>query len=70
MARPTTTAGGQPTARDAFADWRASPSHDAAMLSPYWAAVGVGLAFAEESVYGWHWTATFGSVADDPAEPC
>jgi hypothetical protein len=63
-------AGGQPTAGDAFADWRNSPSHNAAMLSPYFVAIGIGLVFVDASVYGWHWTTTFGGLVDAPAALC
>jgi hypothetical protein len=63
-------AGGQANAWVAFEDWRHSPSHDAAMRSPHYAAIGIGWVYVEESVYGWHWTTTFGGLVDAPAALC
>jgi hypothetical protein len=63
-------AGGQWDAWVAFDDWRNSPSHNAAMLSPHYAAIGIGWVYDEESLYGWHWTTTFGGLVDAPAALC
>ena len=47
--------------------WIASPEHDANLLNPNHAAVGIGVAYAEGSTYPTYWVADFGGVLDAPA---
>ena len=60
-------AGGNAGAHDTFVQWQNSPDHNANMLDPNFAAVGVGRAYGEGSAYKWYWTNVFASVADAPA---
>jgi uncharacterized protein YkwD len=55
---------GDQTAAGAFEWWRNSPGHNANMLNPAYAAIGIGRAFDPNSDFGWYWTTTFGDVAD------
>ena len=63
-------AAGQESAEAAFAQWRDSPSHRELMLDEDFAAIGIARAYNVESRYDWYWTAEFGGVLADPAEPC
>jgi len=57
-------AAGAPTAALAFAQWLASPGHNATMLSPSYTVMGIGWAYSATSPYKWYWTTTFGGYAD------
>ena len=62
-------AAGSPTAAGIFAQWKSSPGHNANMLSPNYAVMGIGRAYGATSQYGWYWTNTFGGF-DDGGVPC
>lgn len=55
---------GDEHATGAFGWWQNSPPHNANMLNPDFAAIGIGRAFDKDSTYGWYWTTTFGSKVD------
>jgi uncharacterized protein YkwD len=63
-------AAGQESAEATFAQWRDSPPHRELMLDEAFAAVGIARAYNVETPYDWYWTAEFGGVLADPAEPC
>lgn len=52
------------SAQDAFAAWKASPSHDANMLRKDYVQVGVARHYAPGSKYGWYWATSFGVAYD------
>lgn len=60
-------AAGQATAAQVFAAWKASPGHDANMLSSEFTVMGVSLVQVSGSPYGWYWTTAFGGRADSTA---
>lgn len=57
-------AAGQATAAEVLAAWKASPAHDANMLSSDFTVLGVSLVRVSGSPYGWYWTTDFGGRAD------
>lgn len=57
-------AAGASTPALAFAQWFASPGHNATMLSPSYTVMGIGRAYSATSPYKWYWTTTFGGYAD------
>lgn len=61
-------AAGYVGAEETFGQWKASPGHNANMLSPAYEVIGIGRALGGE--YGAHWTTVFGSAdeatCDDP----
>ena len=63
-------AAGQERAEDTFLQWRESPSHRELMLDEAFEAVGIGRAHNVETAYDWYWTAEFGGVLAEPAQPC
>lgn len=52
------------TASGVFTAWKNSASHDANMLNPYWAVIGVAFV---EMPSGCYWTTDFGSFVDSSA---
>jgi hypothetical protein len=63
-------AAGRESAQATFSQWRDSPSHRELMLDADFAAVGIARADNVATPYDWYWTAEFGGVLADPAEPC
>jgi hypothetical protein len=59
-------AAGNETAASTFQQWKASPTHNANMLSTKFNAIGIGRASSSGSRYTWYWTNTFGSTVDQP----
>lgn len=57
-------AAGHATAAEVFAAWKASPGHNANMLSSDFSVLGVSLVHVSGSPYGWYWTTDFGGRAD------
>ncbi len=55
---------GEKDAADAFAWWKSSPGHNANMLDPQLAAIGIGRASNPDTETGWFWTTTFGAEID------
>jgi uncharacterized protein YkwD len=53
-------AAGRPNAAGAFAQWRRSASHDAAMRDPTYRAIGIGRVVVPGSRFGTYWTVVFG----------
>jgi uncharacterized protein YkwD len=49
------------TAAEAFAWWKASPSHNENMLRSIYVVIGIGRAYNAGSQYGWYWTTDFGA---------
>ncbi|MBI2765802.1 MAG: CAP domain-containing protein [Chloroflexi bacterium] len=49
----------------AFQMWRDSSPHNANLLNPAYAEVGVARAYGARSTYGWYWVADFGLGAGD-----
>ncbi|MFQ5380134.1 MAG: CAP domain-containing protein [Dehalococcoidia bacterium] len=62
-------AAGMSSAQSAFDAWKASPGHDANMLNPNYAAIGIGRAYSPSSTYGWYWSTDFGGVEDSTNPP-
>lgn len=64
-------AAGQASAADVVAGWKASPAHNAILLSANFNAVGVGYAYSATSTFKSYWVADFGgpggNVAPAPA---
>ncbi|WP_119067690.1 CAP domain-containing protein [Rubrobacter indicoceani] len=60
-------AAGYETADEAFAAWKASPSHNSAMLDGNYKVVGVSRLEVPGSPFGWYWTTDFGSFVDPSA---
>lgn len=65
--RAENIAAGNATALETFHQWVNSPGHNANLLSPNVAAIGIGRAYSGTSDFGFYWTATFGGVADSGA---
>lgn len=63
-------AGGQPTPIELVAAWMASETHRSVILDERWAAIGVALVQAPETLYVRYWAANFGAVADAPPPRC
>lgn len=61
---------GRITAQDAFDKWKASPGHNANMLSPNFVAIGIDRAQNPDAEFEFYWTNVFGGVADEAAEEC
>lgn len=57
-------AAGYETAEEVFAAWKASPSHNEAMLDDNYKVVGVSRVEVPGSPYGWYWTTDFGAFVD------
>lgn len=53
-------AAGQQTADKVLKSWQDSKTHNANMLNPNFAAIGIGFAYDKRSKYGWYWATTFG----------
>ncbi len=62
-------AAGFPDAAGVMTGWKNSPDHDAVMSAPYFTVVGVSRVYAEDSPYGYYWTADFGGFIDPTAHP-
>ncbi|HEY8655996.1 MAG TPA: CAP domain-containing protein [Candidatus Limnocylindria bacterium] len=60
-------AGGQPTAADVVAGWKASPAHNAILLSASFDAIGVGYAYNAASTYKSYWVADLGGPGGNRA---
>jgi uncharacterized protein YkwD len=60
-------AAGQVTARQVFEAFKASPGHNALMLSSKYKVVGVSLVLVSGSPYGYYWTVDFGGYVDPSA---
>jgi len=61
---PWTTAGenlasGMSTPEETFEQWRNSPSHWSAIMSPEFTHMGVGIAYDPDSDYKWYWQQLF-----------
>ncbi|MDE5556685.1 MAG: SCP-like extracellular [Ruminococcus sp.] len=52
-------ASGMSTPEATFEQWRNSPSHWAAIMSPEYTHMGVGVAYDPDSKYGWYWEQLF-----------
>lgn len=52
-------ASGMSTPEATFEQWRNSPSHWAAIMSPKYTHMGVGVTYDPDSQYGWYWTQLF-----------
>jgi uncharacterized protein YkwD len=52
------------SAQAAFDAWKASPGHNANMLSQYYLQIGIARVNVPGSNYGWYWTTNFGSTDD------
>ena len=63
-------AAGQERAEATFEQWQASAAHRELMLDAAFKAIGVARAYKVESRYDWYWTAEFGGVLAEPAQPC
>lgn len=57
------------SAQAVFDGWKASPGHNANMLTSYYRVIGIGRANVPGSPYGWYWTTDFGTVDDSGAPP-
>lgn len=54
-------AGGEETAVATFKQFKTSPPHRRTMLHKRLKVIGIGRAYAEESMLGWYWSTTFGA---------
>src|SRR4051794_35915555 len=63
-------AAGNSAASATFAQWKASPDHNANMLSAKYKMIGLGRASNSDSQYTWYWTADFGGTVDTKAKLC
>jgi uncharacterized protein YkwD len=63
-------AAGYTTASAVFDAWKASPGHNAAMLSSSYNAIGIGFAINLTAKYRWYWTTDFGGYVDAGARTC
>jgi uncharacterized protein YkwD len=61
---------GRANAQEAFDAWKASPGHNANMLSPNFVSIGISMATNPDSEFKEYWTTVFGGVADGPAKEC
>lgn len=52
-------ASGMSTPEETFEQWRNSPSHWAAIMSPEFTHMGVGVAYDPDSTYRWYWEQLF-----------
>lgn len=62
-------AAGYETADSVFAAWKSSPGHNSNMLSAMFVVIGIGLAYNEQSTYGYYWTTDFGGYDDTGTQP-
>lgn len=66
-------AAGYETAEEVIAAWKASPSHNAAMLDPEYRVIGISRLNVPGSESGWYWSTGFGAYEDpsshEPGEP-
>jgi uncharacterized protein YkwD len=60
-------AAGQDTAAKALKALKASPTHNANLLSADYKVIGIALVYASGTEYGYYWTADFGGYADASA---
>jgi uncharacterized protein YkwD len=63
-------AAGYDTAASVFAGWKASPGHNASMLSANFTAIGIGRVEDSTPNLDWYWTTDFGGYADAGARIC
>ena len=56
--------------REAFDWWKASPDHNANMLSANFRAIGIDRAYNVNSDFKYYWTIDFSSTVDAKATPC
>jgi uncharacterized protein YkwD len=64
-------AAGYTTGQSVFDGWKASPDHNAIMLSSNYKAIGIGRAYIPDGIfYDWYWTADFGDIVDGAAVLC
>ncbi len=59
-------AAGYATAENVLTGWKNSPGHNANMLNVGYHVIGIGLAYASASDYGWYWTTDFGGMQTAP----
>lgn len=52
------------TAQTVMDAWKASPGHDANMLTSYYQQIGIARVYVAGSTYGWYWTTDFGTTND------
>lgn len=52
------------TAAAMFSMWKGSSQHKKNMLNSSYKVIGIGRAFAADSMLGWYWTTDFGSTVD------
>ncbi len=57
-------AAGYGDAASAFNQWKNSPGHNANILNPNYAVIGIGRAYNAGATYRWYWTNDFGSYVD------
>lgn len=60
---------GWATAQAAFDAWKASPGHNANMLTGFYQVIGIAREQVPGSPYGWYWATNFGLAADGDAPP-
>jgi len=60
-------AAGYLSASSVFQAWKASPSHNQQMTTPYYRVAGIGLVYTQGSPYGYYWTVDFGAYVDSTA---
>jgi hypothetical protein len=63
-------AGVASTAQSVFEAWKNSPGHNANMLDPKYAVIGIGFIYNSTSPYGYYWTTDFGAYTDGAAKIC
>jgi uncharacterized protein YkwD len=63
-------AAGNSSASATFAQWKASSTHNANMLSAKYKAIGVGRASNSNSQFTWYWTTDFGGTVDAKGKLC
>ncbi|MCC6381075.1 MAG: CAP domain-containing protein [Dehalococcoidia bacterium] len=57
------------TAQAAFEAWKASPGHNANMLTSFYQVIGIARENVPGSPYGWYWATNFGVTNDGGAPP-
>lgn len=58
-------AAGYNNAQETFEQWKNSPNHWRAILSPEYTHIGVGCAYEQGSTYGYYWTQLFVDMSDE-----
>lgn len=58
-------AAGNAAAAQAFAQWKASPGHDANMKNASFKVIGIARAYGATSTYKYYWTTDFGGEVDE-----